>query len=238
MGDALRTILAAFAILSAPAFAGTLEVAPTTVVLGQDTKTGVLYVNNDGNAPVTVQIEPFDWVQSGGADRLTPSESLMASPPIAAIPAQSKQTVRLMTAPASGAGERSFRLVVSELPDLSRRADRSIQVLTQFSLPVFIGGAASGRSSVSWDTVLGSGGLALAVRNDGSHHAKLSGLRIVEPGGESQTLPGNGLVYILAGSTRSWKIPCARCKVGDTLRIEGTDDVTGEHFDRSISIPN
>ena len=64
----------------------------------------------------------------------------MVSPPIAAIPPQGRQTVRLMIAPAAGSVERSFRLLISELPGGKRQADRSVQVLTQFSVPVFAAG--------------------------------------------------------------------------------------------------
>ena len=176
---ALWAVAAICQIAAPPAAAGTLEVAPTTVVFGQAAKTGVLYVNNYGSMPVTVQIEPFDWSQSGGKDRLVTSDALMVSPPIAAIPPQGKQTVRLMIAPAAGAGERSFRLLISELPDRMKRVDHSVQVLTQFSVPVFAAGTDRCSGKLVWEARLGGGELKLTARNEGPCHAKLAGLDVV-----------------------------------------------------------
>ena len=231
----MGAIAAAAWLAASPAGAGILEVAPTTIVLGHDAKAAVLYINNDGDMPVTVQIEPFDWAQSDGRDRLTPSDVLMASPPIAAIPAQGKQTVRLMAKPDADSGERSFRLLVSELPDPARQHDRTIQVLTQFSVPVFTGAAAGGSAKVLWDAVLGNGELAITARNQGAQHAKLANLQIVCPT-DTEPLADKELNYILAGTTRSWKGRCARCGVGDAIRIKGDDQAADAKFDETLVI--
>ena len=53
--------------------------AATNVIRTSGAKAGVLYVNNYGTMPVTVQIEPFDWSQSEGKDRLVASDALMRS---------------------------------------------------------------------------------------------------------------------------------------------------------------
>lgn len=228
-------IAAAFEVAASPARAGTLEVAPTTVVLGQDAKAGVLYVNNDGNAPVTVQIEPFDWAQSDGKEQLTPSDALMVSPPIAAIPAQAKQTIRLMTKPGTGAAERTFRLLVSELPDPALQTRHTVQVLTQFSVPVFTDDAATGPANVVWDAVLESGALKITARNDGARHAKFADLQIVTPA-SAKPLPGSALNYILAGSSRHWNAPCTGCEIGQVIHVEGRDEASDAKLDESLVI--
>src|SRR5215467_14153263 len=104
----LWAVAAALQACTIPAAAGTLEVAPTTVVLQEAGKAGVLYIYNYGAAAITVQVEPFDWQQANGWDQLVPSRTLMSSPPIAAIPPQGKQTVRLMATPDGAATERNF----------------------------------------------------------------------------------------------------------------------------------
>ncbi len=213
-----------------------MEVAPTTVVLAGGAKAGVLYVNNDGNAPITVQIEPFDWDQIDGKERLTPSGTLMASPPIAAIPAQGKQIVRLLTTPDADSGERSFRLVISQLPDPMKQADHSVQVLTQFNVPVFTQPATGQSAKIVWDAALDNGVLEVTARNEGTGHAKLADLQIVTPGGDAEPLGGSGLNYILAGRSRSWKASCARCGIGDTVRIRGNDEASAAKLDDSLVI--
>jgi fimbrial chaperone protein len=233
---ALWAVATTCQITAPPAAAGTLEVGPTTVVLRQDARAGVLYVNNYGNAPVTVQIEPFDWDQAGGADRLTPSDALMVSPPIAAIPPQGRQTVRLMIASAANPVERSFRLLISELPDRMRQVDRSVQVLTQFSVPVFAVGADEGAGKITWGARLRTGRLELAAHNEGASHSKLLHLEIVTPNGERNAPAGAGLNYVLAGSSRVWTVPCARCGIGDTIHIQGSDEASGAKLDDPLVI--
>ncbi|HEY5048333.1 MAG TPA: fimbria/pilus periplasmic chaperone [Rhizomicrobium sp.] len=232
----MRAIAAALALAASPAGAGTLEVAPTTLVLGKNASASVLYVNNYGNAPVTVQIEPFDWGQADGNDRLTASETLMVSPPIAAIPAQGRQTVRVMLAPAATAGERSFRLLVSQLPDPMAHSDHSVQVLTQFSVPVFTTVAPGDSEKIAWDAVAGGHGLELTAHNPGARHAKLTDLELVTRRGEKISIAGGKLDYILAGSTRRWKIANIDCAAGDTLRIEGNDQSTGARLDDALVV--
>ncbi|HEY2444704.1 MAG TPA: fimbria/pilus periplasmic chaperone [Rhizomicrobium sp.] len=231
-------IAAAFLAAASSALAGSLEVAPTTLMLRQDGATGVLYVNNYGDTPVTVQVEPFDWNQSDGSDRLISSNALMVSPPIATIPAEGRQTVRVMVAPAAAAGERSFRLLISELPDSMKRAEHVIQVLTQFSVPVFAAGVGdgSGLAKPAWSATLSKGQLNLIARNDGPKHLKLTGLQLNTARGETLAIRGAGLSYVLAGSSRGWIASCARCTAGDTIHVGGSNETAGARFDESLVI--
>src|SRR5205814_1144885 len=100
-------------------------------------------------------------------------------------------------APAAGAGERSFRLLISELPDPMKHADHSVQVLTQFSVPAFAAGTDKGSGNIAWQATLSGGELKLTARNEGPSHAKLADLDIVTRDGEKRSLTANGLNYVL-----------------------------------------
>jgi fimbrial chaperone protein len=227
-------LFATLAGIAMPASAASLEVAPTTVILAKDSGAGLLYVNNDGDEPITVQIQPLDWSQSENGDRLQESGALMASPAIVAIPAGGKQTVRLLLSGGDSAPlERSFRLLVSELPDPLHNPAGHVQVLTQFSVPVFAPDGATG-PSLEWNAVLTNGKLHVTASNHGGSHSKLQDLKFVLPRVGASPLPANGLNYILEASSRNWDLPCSSCAHGDTLRIEGTDDATNAKFDQSV----
>jgi fimbrial chaperone protein len=231
---ALLAVAAALAGTVVPAGAASLEIAPTTVILGKHTGAGLLYVNNDGDEPITVQIEPLDWSQSENKDRLQESEALMASPAIVTIPAGGKQTVRLLlSGSGSSALERSFRLLVSQLPDPLHNPTGHVQVLTQFSVPVFAPDDATG-PSLEWNAVLASGKLHVTASNHGGSHSKLQDLKFVLPRGDASASPGNGLNYILEASSRTWDLPCSSCAPGDTLKVEGTDDAANSKVDQSV----
>ena len=55
-------------------------------------------------------------------------------------------------------------------------------------------------------------------------------------GGDKRSLTASGLNYVLAGSDRSWKLPCAHCATGDAIRIEGNDEASGATLDNSVVI--
>lgn len=233
---ALWAIAAACQIAASPAAAGTLEVAPTTVALTPGAKAGVFYVNNYGSDSITVQIEPLNWSQLDGRDQLSPSDTLMVSPPIAAVPAQGKQTIRLLTATGAEGGERSYRLLVSELPDPAKQMGRRIQVLTQFSIPVFVSVPTHSAPDILWSASLGDGQLSLTARNQGQQHVKLTELQLVAQNGNLDAVSPGALNYILAGSSRSWNVRCAGCASGASFRIEGRDEASGAKIDDSIVI--
>ena len=77
-------LIVAFAALAGaqPALAGVpavaMDVAPTTLEL-KPGAVDLFYVANHGVTPVTVQLEGFDWSQTGDADTLTPSAQLISS---------------------------------------------------------------------------------------------------------------------------------------------------------------
>lgn len=225
---------AGFAVISAgPAAAGTIEVAPTTIKLPAGETNATFYVSNHGTEPLTVQLETFDWRQTGAAgaagaaDRLQASETLLVSPPLAHIAPGTRQTVRLMVkAGGSDTSERAFRLLVSELPKPASKPERGIRMLLQLSVPVFAGAARGAAGRLSWDTVLSDDGLFLTARNEGARHVKLSGLTLVTAK-DRRIEVAPSFSYILAGASQSWKVTRPQVAAGETLHIEGHDESTG-----------
>lgn len=152
-----------------------MDVAPTTLELLPN-RAGLFFVTNHGARPVTVQIEAMDWRQQAtggdGRDRLTPSTTLLTSPPMARIAPGARQSVRVL-ARGAAAHERAFRLLVSQLPDA---ADESggVRVLLQFSVPVFVGHDPHAAPQLRWAVENG----VLSVRNTGVQTVKLENVRV------------------------------------------------------------
>jgi fimbrial chaperone protein len=116
----LALVAAAWAALclgSAAARAGGLEVAPIGVDFAAGQMAQTITVANRATAPATVQVRTFDWSQPGGIDRLFPTGAVVASPPIVTIPPGREQVIRvLLRRPAAGAAEKSYRLMIDEIP--------------------------------------------------------------------------------------------------------------------------
>lgn len=204
MGRVLRwcVALASFGAACVWAEGSSLSVAPTTVEVPPE-GLAELYVINRSNAPTLVQIEPFDWNQPDGQDRLAESSSLQVSPPMARVESGQRQLIRLRV-PVSGDGEHSYRLLVSQLPDTSANNDKAIKVLLQFSVPVFAGAPEHGEPSLQWRLARSGDGTALQVHNGGSTRAKLVHIALSVAGGAPVEVAPNALTYVLAGATRRW----------------------------------
>jgi len=155
-----------------------------------------------------VQIRVFRWTQTGGADRLAPTTDVVASPPSQTLdPTPTMSCALCGAAKQPVAGEESYRVVVDELPDPSRRQPGVVNVVLRYSLPVFFRSAGAARSQVSWTVRQNGNALAVTAKNAGQQRLKIADLKLADGTGKSITL-GSGLVgYVLGNATMQWSFP-------------------------------
>ncbi len=222
---AAGTVAAGFgAFTSVPAAAGAFEIAPTTIDLAPGADRAVFYITNHGSQPIVVQIQGFDWRQTGAGEQLDRSDVLILSPPMARLIPERRQTVRLAIRPGAAPAERSFRLIVSELPDPQASASLGVRVLLQLSVPVFVASIHPTPARLAWSAALSPGGVSLEAHNTGTRHAKLMAMVLTTPGGAKVALAPETISYILAGASRRWTVALPGLKPGDALRVTGIDD--------------
>lgn len=233
----MRRWAAAVALVLMPqaAAAGSLSVSPTTFEMPASGGVAVLYVVNHGARQIMVQVEGFDWRQDDGHDRLDASEALQVSPPMARLAPGQTQAVRVLIKPAgANGGERTFRLLISELPDASSDDGEKVHIFLQFSVPVFAGGAPSARTKLSWDATLDKDNLRLTARNAGHSRAKLTDLRLVTASGKRMEIAPHSLTYILAGADKTWSLRSSGVGDGESFHIEGVNVQTGQALNSTV----
>src|SRR3990170_3108661 len=94
----LRVPLAAFAWLIAcagPASAGSFTVNPVNITLPAGRQAASLTLTNSDAAPVSVLVQTYAWTQVDGVDVHTPTDNIIASPPIFTIAPGKTQLVRI-----------------------------------------------------------------------------------------------------------------------------------------------
>jgi fimbrial chaperone protein len=221
-------LIALVAVLTAqPLRAASLEVMPTTIDMPGKGGTAQMRLVNHGDEPVNIQIESFAWTQSG-TETLSDSDDIVVSPPFARLDPRGSQIVRLLLAPpAQQNGERSYRIVVTQLPNTNAWKEGA-HVLLQFSVPLFAGDGHG--SDVTWSASRDGTGLRLEARNSGLRRAKFTNLEIVSAVGAHQPVSSHALSYVLAGATRTWSVANVS---PDGLRLEGDDDTVRKR----LSIP-
>jgi fimbrial chaperone protein len=207
-----------------------LEVAPTTLELTAG-EPGLLYIANHSSRPITVQIDVYDWLQSDNADRLVLSESAFVSPPLTTIAPGERQIVRLLAQPRQSKSEAAYRVRISELPDPGPKAS-GVQVLLQFSIPVFVRGS-DGDTAVAWTATDTGSAIQLAAHNAGGRAVKLAGLSISATGVAPVEIAPRSVSYLLPDTSRVWSAPLLKAA---RLHIAAVDERSGESLAADVTV--
>jgi len=217
----LALAIAAALAAPLPALAGSLEIGPISVGLIGKERTSTLTLRNTSPEAVNIQIRTADWAQPEGEDVLTPSTTLAASPPFVTLQPGQAQTVRLVVdGVADSATEKSWRLVIDELPPPQAGADTGVVVPIRVLVPVFLAPSLTARPRLVWTAQQAREGVALTVRNTGPVHERLSDLTATA-GGRTVSGPDPLYGYILPGQSRTWVLPAGSDSPSIAVKASG-----------------
>lgn len=224
-----------------PAAAGGLSVAPTLLEFAPGETAKGLMLRNTGAAPLQAQVRVFDWRQENGEDVLEPSADLVVSPPFLSVPPGGRQVVRVLQrgSPAQDTmtGERSFRILVDEMPaGIGAEEDPpggrgspsgvrpGLNFLMRFSIPVFVTPHSGTAPELRWRLQDTGQGPRLVAENTGSRRAQVSDLELVDGDGRILYRHGGLAGYLLSGTSRQWSfnLPDGAAAATETrMRVNG-----------------
>ena len=241
----MRSLLPFFAAIAATVVfsaiparaAGTLELAPTTLELAKG-EPGVLYIANRGIETATIQIEAYDWLQDDGNNQLHSSSTFLLSPPLLTVEPGERALVRVIADPPPRTTETAYRLIISELPSVSREpTPNTLTMLMQFSVPVFVGPGDGARPVLSWTANQTESGMAIFVRNDGSMTAKLTELQITDSAGRPAVPEDHtGMTYVLPGAERHWNVSAGNMLPDSGYWVRAAEARTGAAISTKVEI--
>jgi fimbrial chaperone protein len=197
----------AFALMSRTVLAATLQIAPVTVEMSADTAATGITLTNPGDTPLYGQVRVFVWDQQLDGDALTPTQDVVASPPLIQIAAHASQLVRLVRAAPRGAHEQTYRLLIDELPPPDATPANGVTIRLRYSVPVFVEPpGATGAPQLSWRLSRNNAGWLLRVDNTGARRAQIAAVQLVAPAGRLYGINEGLLGYALAGRSRAWQV--------------------------------
>jgi len=211
--------LAALATSIAPRLARGAEfsVSPIRLEFEPGARSGTVTVTNDDARPLRMQLRLVEWTQDGqGADVYRDSDELVYFPRLMSVPPGEKRLVRVGLKTPAAATERTYRLLLDELPDSDKPATSGLNFTIRFALPVFLPAAAAMKPAGAIESIkLDAGRLRVAVRNTGTQHFRITSVVARVAG-----MPGSGFPdtapgwYLLAGASRvhSIEIPAEACR--------------------------
>ncbi|MBK3809088.1 MAG: molecular chaperone [Paraburkholderia nemoris] len=195
--------------LAAPlAQAATLQISPVMVDMSADANATGITLKNPGEKPLFGQVRVFRWDQASGEDTLTPTQDLVASPPLIQIGAHADQLVRLVrtTAQPSNA-EQGYRVLIDELPEPDAAPTSGVTIRLRYSVPVFVEPSVDiGQPKLSWHLSRGAQGWLLRVDNSGKKRAQIAAVQLIDNAGNAYVINKGLLGYALAGRERHWPV--------------------------------
>ena len=222
---------------STAAWGSSVAVSPVRVHLSAEKRSELLLVTNSGAESIRFQITAHAWSQTAEGEMiLKPTSALVFFPSLFEVAPGKARRIRVGTQLRATGAERSYRIVIEELPPPTRSSG-VVRVLTRLNLPVFFQlKHPEGRAILK--TQQAGGKLAIELANRGNAYLKNLSLRVVAraKNGEvifEQTLPA---WYVLAGGRRSYslKIPAERC--GDIRSVVVVARTESETTNSSLTL--
>jgi fimbrial chaperone protein len=198
-------VVAAVALFLAGSIAGaqSLSVLPVNVFMQPGQKAATLSVTNSGQKPTSIQVRAYDWSQKSDEDQLTPSNIVVASPPLATIAPGSSQVVRLILRQTPVGREATYRIVLDQIPGPGEPGE--VQMVLRLSIPIFAMPATKAAPQVQFHLESDGDKLFLVGVNTGLSHQTIHNIVVTTANGHKisayKVSP-----YILAGVTRRWEL--------------------------------
>jgi fimbrial chaperone protein len=233
-------LLSIFALPSV-SVAGQWRISPTRLDLDRENRNGELSVRNDGDERVNLQVKAVAWTQDqDGKDQYVDTAELVFFPKMLNLTANEEKVIRAGVLSAPVAREKSYRLMVQEIPPPRKTETPTVAIALKFSLPVFVKPVREDVKGVIEKIELSHGTLSTLVKNAGNSH-----FRIVTVGVSGKSATGEPTFsktvdgwYLLSGASRSYTIPlpAAECAKSSTVEVSVKSDRIS--FEKSFRVDN
>ena len=225
-GAALATAL--------PVGAQSLTVLPVSLQLAPGQTAASLTVINSGSAETSIQVRALAWTQNGGEDQLTPADVILASPPLATIPAGGTQVVRLVLRRPPVGKEETYRILLDQIPPAGSAG--TVRLALRLSIPVFAEPKTRTASHMTFSSENSGGGTTLVALNDGNRHETLRDIAMKSDTGLILKTGNGASPYVLAGSTRRWKVVTLADEATPAVPVRVTAHADLAVIDRPVTV--
>ena len=202
-GRLAATGLSAIGILSllpGAAHASNFRVSPVTLTLPAGRLVGSLSITNGEDVPVSIKVGTYRWTQVDGRDVYTPTDDIIAAPPIFTAAGKAVQLIRvgLRRTVASAA----YRVVLEEIP---RATAKGISVTVNLDLPLYVVAANAAPANVQWTARRAADSTVLLEgRNTGGTPKQVLAIGLSGPA--TPTIVSSAMGVVLPASMRQWNI--------------------------------
>ncbi|WIG97425.1 fimbria/pilus periplasmic chaperone [Myxococcus sp. SDU36] len=212
------------------ASAAEIDVSPVRLELDSGARGVVMNVRNKSSESTRFQASVYSWVQDEeGRMSLAPTQDLFFFPSLLTLEPGESRPIRVGSSSAPQDTERSFRIVVEELPPLQPSTQvTGLNVLTRVSVPVFVAPKKKTVQGKIAQAVLRESKFHVRVQNPGTVNFFIRNLRVRGLDAKGKRLvekeePG---WYVLAGDAQVFAMEVAgkACRQVRTVEVEMETD--------------
>ena len=198
---AATLLLACFA---ETANAQAITVLPVSIQMQPGQQAASLTIINQGDAESAVQVRAFVWSQVDGEERLTPSDDIVASPPLATIAPGAIQVVRLVLRQPAQGNEGTYRILLDQIPPAA--APGTVRIALRLSIPVFAAPATRVAPHLAFHVETSGDQAFLVAINSGTAHDTLRNIVLATGDGQVVSMEAGSSPYVLAATTHRYPL--------------------------------
>lgn len=235
------SILFFLLILALPSItiAGEWRISPTRLDLDRENKNGELTVRNEGDDRVDLQVKAVEWTQDQeGKDRYTDTSELIFFPKMLTLVNNAEKVIRTGVATVPVAREKTYRLMVQEIPQPRKTETPTVAIALKFSLPVFVKPVRGDIQGNIEKIEMIRGTLSTLVKNTGNTHFKIVSYVVSGKNTKGELTFTKSVEgwYLLSGASRTYtiKLPADDCAKSSVLEISIKSDRI--NFEKSLQV--
>jgi len=230
--QALGRLLAALLLIggAAQALAADLQISPIRIMLDPQNPNAVMTLINHGNSDTLLQLNVLAWTQEQTGDVLTPTREILANPGVFLLKGGEQQVARFALRTGQDIKERSYRIVIQEVP--RQRVENGLSTVLRLLVPLFVP-TPNPNVSMEWSARQGPEGLEILAHNIGNTHVQIKTVKLT--GGAMAPASKTVNLYVLPGATGTIRMPAAKpAAVGTALQLAvESDQIT---FNASVRV--
>ena len=212
-----------FCVVCPTALMASVDISPVVVELSEAHDKEVVRIGNGTESAKSFQVDVVAWSQSDPEREIyTPTDDLLAVPPLFTLEAGKEQVVRLgLMRAADTDRELSYRVFFTELepPELEETTVSGINVRLRFGIPVFVAPLAApsaGVEFVALQTI--ESNTFMELRNTGNVHVKVNEVSYQAPASSDKEVSPT-VFYLHPGTTGFLPLEISGENAGGTVEL-------------------
>jgi len=214
-----------FQAAPALAYSGKWAISPVTIELDHKARSAVVTVYNQGEGAGDFEVKVTEWSQNDrGADVQSPTKDIIYFPRFLKIAPNESRVIRIAARTPAVRKEKTYRLIVAELPERSAPKATGVSFQFQFAIPFFVLPPNKIVKGKIFNSSVFGGEVRTTVANEGNIRFRVESVAVQGRNSKGETLFEKTITgwYLLAGASKVYSMPIPSDKCAGLATVDLT----------------